>query len=116
MLPGEAAPDGHIDPRWQAIIRISEFIHADPEAVWPFILRWGSNGCADVRAAIATCLLEHLLEEYFQQLLPRIELAVRANKDFADTFLRCAKFGQSESPENSAEFDRVQSIARQRTI
>jgi hypothetical protein len=29
LLPGRAAPDGRIDPRWQAIIAIREFIETE---------------------------------------------------------------------------------------
>jgi hypothetical protein len=54
LLPGDAAPDGEIDPRWRAIIVVGEFIEDDPEAVWSFILRWGSSPDEDLRTAIAT--------------------------------------------------------------
>jgi hypothetical protein len=33
LLPGSAAPEGEIDPRWQAIIAVGEFIENDPEPV-----------------------------------------------------------------------------------
>jgi hypothetical protein len=41
LLPGIAAPDGEIDPRWQAIIDVGEFIESDPAEVWAFIIKWG---------------------------------------------------------------------------
>jgi len=59
VLPGEAPPEGEIDPRWQAIVAVGEFIEEEPEAVWSFIVRWGASPDEDLRAAIATCLLEH---------------------------------------------------------
>ena len=59
VLPGEAAPEGEIDPRWQAIVAVGEFIEEEPEAVWSFIVRSGASPDEDLRAAIATCLLEH---------------------------------------------------------
>jgi len=34
VLPGQVAPEGEKDPRWQAIIAVTEFIRSDPEAVW----------------------------------------------------------------------------------
>jgi hypothetical protein len=38
------------------------------------VLKWGSHEDEDVRAAIATCLLEHLLEYHFKLLLYSREL------------------------------------------
>jgi hypothetical protein len=43
ILPGKAAPDGELDPRWQGIMRIEDFIPEEPDAVWAFILRWGCH-------------------------------------------------------------------------
>jgi hypothetical protein len=60
-LPGRAAPDEEIDPRWQAIIKVAGFIESEPEAVWVFIVRWGCHEDEDLRTAVATVLLEHLL-------------------------------------------------------
>jgi hypothetical protein len=65
ILPGDAAPDNAKDPRWQAIIEIGHFVSAEPEAIWPFVLKWGSYEDEDLRTAIATCLLEHLMEFHF---------------------------------------------------
>jgi uncharacterized DUF497 family protein len=61
ILPGIPAPEGDEDPRWQAIIAIAEYIETDPEEVWPFVARWGTSTQEDLRVAIATCLLEHML-------------------------------------------------------
>jgi hypothetical protein len=85
LLPGQAAPDGQVDPRWQAVIAIGEFVKQDPEAIWPFVLRWGSHSDEDLRNAIATCLLEHLLEYHFDLIFPRVEAAARNDAFFADT-------------------------------
>jgi hypothetical protein len=75
ILPGQPAPAGENDPRWQAIIEISHFVPQEPNAIWPFVLKWGSHEDADLRAAIATCLLEHLLEHHFDLIFPRVETA-----------------------------------------
>ncbi len=61
LLPGVPAPKGATDERWQAIIPVGYFVEDEPEAIWPFVLKWGSHEQDDLRAAIATCLLEHLL-------------------------------------------------------
>ena len=105
VLPGVASPDGEDDPRWQAIIEVGEFLEDQPEEVWPFISRWGSNPDGDLRMAVATCLLEHLLEYHFDRFFDRVQEMVRADLLFAETFGWCEKFGQSENPNNAARFD-----------
>jgi hypothetical protein len=84
ILPGHTAPDGVEDPRWQAVIQISHFVAEEPEVVWPFVLRWGSHEDEDLRTAIATCLLEHLLEYHFDLIFPRVEAAVYGRIRLAD--------------------------------
>ena len=112
LLPGHAAPKGTKDARWQAIIEISEFVRQEPDAIWPFVLKWGSHEDDDLRAAIATCLLEHLLEYHFDLLFPRVETAARTNSWFAKTTALCGKFGQAEEPTRAAHFDRLRSEIR----
>lgn len=112
ILPGSADPDGTLDPRWQAIIEVSEFLDDEPEAIWPFIVRWGCDPDEDIRTAVATCLLEHLLERHFARFFPRTDEQVRRNLRFADTFLRCWKFGQACEPANSLLFDALCQFAR----
>jgi len=107
LLPGHAAPDGVEDPRWQAIIEVGMFAEQEPEAIWPFVLKWGSHEDEDVRAAIATCLLEHLLENHFDLLFPRVETASRSNIWFAKTTAQCWKFGEMKEPMRAARFDRL---------
>jgi hypothetical protein len=116
LLPGRSAPEGAEDPRWQAIIQVAMFAEHEPEAIWPFVLKWGSHEDDDVRAAIATCLLEHLLEYHFDLLFPRIETAARLNLWFAKTTAQCWKFGQAKEPTHAARFDRLCSEIRQRAV
>ncbi len=46
LLPGVPADEGQ-DPRWQAILAVSESIWSGPkeavEAVWGFTRRWGAH-------------------------------------------------------------------------
>jgi hypothetical protein len=112
ILPGHAAPDGVEDPRWQAVIEVGNFVSEEPEAVWPFVLRWGSHGDEDLRAAIATCLLEHLLEYHFDLIFPRVEAAARSNGCFAKTTAQCWKFGKVKEPERAERFDRLRAEIR----
>lgn len=114
VLPGTEASEGALDPRWQAIIQVAEHISDDPEAVWSFIDRWGKHADADLRSAIATCGLEHLLEDHFEQFFPRVAAAARSNANFADTVLRCWKLGQAESPANAARFDSLRAECKRR--
>ena len=107
ILPGQPAPDGEIDARWQAIIAVAEFIETEPEAVWPFARKWGAHQDDDLRMAIATCVLEHLLEHHFDAFIPRVEEAAKADPLFAETVTNCEKFGQSEDPVHAARFDRL---------
>jgi hypothetical protein len=113
VLPGHAAPDGEEDPRWQAMIALGEHLAADPEPICAFILRWGSHPDADLQSAVASCLLEHLLERHFAQFFPEVEAHVRRNVVFADTFSRCWKFGQADDAPNSARFDALLEYVRQ---
>lgn len=105
ILPGTPAPEGAEDPRWQAVIAIGEYVETHPEDVWPFVARWGTNPQADLRDAIATCLLEHLMEHHFELIFPRVEQLTKVDKMFADTFTRCWKLGEAELPQNASRFD-----------
>lgn len=105
ILPGEPAPPGDTDPRWQAIVQIGEYIPGEPEAVWKFIETWGGHPLEDLRMAVATCLLEHFLEHHFAAFFPRVEERAVGDRLFADTFLSCWKFDQAEEPANAARFD-----------
>ena len=114
LLPGEAAPDDEQDPRWQAIIEVSEFIPSDPDAVWAFTVKWGVHDNEDLRIAIATCLLEHLLEQHFDMIFPRVEKLAMENAHFARTFTMSWKFGRSEIPANSKRFDKLERACTKR--
>ena len=111
LLPGRPAPEGERDERWQAILRVGGFIKDQPEEVWSFVYRWGRSDEEDVRTAIATCLLEHLLEDWFDRFFPRVERAVRSDSRFADTFSRSWKFGEAERTINAERFNNLKNEA-----
>ncbi len=73
---------------------------------------WGRSLDADLRSAIATCLLEHLLEHHFALIFPRIERAVLESREFADCFSRTWPYGQTEVPANRARFDALKASIR----
>jgi hypothetical protein len=104
LLPGVPAAAGARDPRWQAIIRVGEFISSRPEEVWQFTLRWSKHPQRDLRAAIATCLLEHLLEDHFDAFVARVRLESLASVRFASTLMLCWCFGP---PEASRHIERL---------
>lgn len=98
------------DSYWQAAIALAAQGHCEsaPEVIWPLVVKWGSSNDEDVRAAIATCVLEHILEchfiEYFEKAT---ELIDGGNKNFADTLRLCWKFGQTKLPANARRFDEL---------
>jgi hypothetical protein len=107
VLPGKPAPEGQRDPRWQAIIRVGEFIETHPEHVWEFAHRWGRHAQSDLRAAVATCLLEHLMERHFDLVFPRVRRAVLESARFAETFRMCWAFGQAKERNRAARVRRL---------
>ena len=102
LLPGVAPPYGAQDPRWQAIIKVANFIPDNPAEVWAFIAMWGRHPDRDLKAAIATCALEHLLEQHFQAYFPKAAALARADREFARTVCMCWASGQAEQPLNAA--------------
>jgi hypothetical protein len=100
------------DPRWQAIIQLGHFIESDPEPVWSFILTWGNTNDPDLRMALATCLLEHLLQHHFDQFISRVEDEANRDRMFADTVTHCWKFDLAEEPSRAARFERLQQALR----
>ena len=115
LLHGQPEPEGNEDPRWQAIIEISDFIESNPKEILEFVLKWGGHENEDIRNAVASCLLEHLLEYHFELVFPQIKDAARRSSLFGDMVSRCFRFGQSEEVENSKKLDElIQTISRSR--
>lgn len=91
---------GHCDNdvRWQALIAIADWIETDPERVWEVVLEYGDSQDEDMRTGVATVLMEHVLEHYFdsyfQQLRDRIEAG---DALLADTLSRCWAFGEART-------------------
>lgn len=103
---GLASPDE--DTHWQAAIALGEFSETDPETIWPLVEKWGSCPDEDTRDAIATCVLEHILEANFEPFFSRVaQLIQQGNFNFAETFLGCWKFGEAKLPCNSEKFDQL---------
>jgi hypothetical protein len=108
LLPGVPAPEGKPDRRWEAIIRVADYIDSRPEEVWRFCLRWGKHPQTDLRMAIACVLLEHLIEQHFELIFPRVRRAAMQSVRFADTVRSCWCFLPEQDPEKYEQVKRLQ--------
>lgn len=99
-------PDRSQRVRWGACSLLGWMVESHPKRVWPLVVKWGAVRSADIRSAIACCVLEHLLEYHFKQYFELARRIVEAgNARFADTLSMCWKFGQTEEPNNAKAFD-----------
>jgi hypothetical protein len=100
---GLSSPDENT--RWQAAIAAGELIYSNPDDVWLLARKYGSSENSDLRSAVATCILEHLLEEHFEDYFPRLENEIRSgNHMLADTFLWCWQLGEAKNQANVAKW------------
>ncbi len=109
ILPGREVKVG-VDPRWQAIIRVGDFIESQPIPVCEFALKWSRRRGIDLQQAISCCLFEHLLESHFDLVLPRIRAAALENSRVAEHFIEwrsCFRLGQATLPRNVARLKRL---------
>jgi hypothetical protein len=113
ILPGRPAPDGE-DDRWQAIIQIGYHIPGQPEPIWEFVRKWGKHPQKDLRMAVATLLLEHLLEHHFELIYPRVCAEAKASNRFRDTLRHCWWMGEAALPTNARKLDRIAGVKRRR--
>ena len=105
VLPPSAARDGELDLRWQAIIGVGEFVASDPLEVWEFTRRWAAIEDDDLRSALATCLLEHLLEHHFSEMFPRVSDAAASDPGVAALVTKCWALGAAAEPYNVRRFE-----------
>jgi len=75
--------------RWQALVAVAEGIKSEPDIVWSVISRYGGSSDGDMRGGIACVLLEHLLDEHFEEYLPRVRESARADEVFCQTLAMC---------------------------
>lgn len=106
-----ASSDEHT--RRQAAIALGTRCEDPPEIIWPLVVKWGSSENEDVRAAISTCVLEHILEHHFEEYFEKVvELIQDGNRQFFDTYSTCWKLGQAKLPGNTERFDRLKESIR----
>ena len=103
--------EGHV---WKAAVRLGEFVEIAPNEVWSLVTKWADSENDEVRMALATCVLEHLLEHHFDRYFPLVEELALSNSRFADTFSSCWQFGQSDAPDNAARMDSLKDRIRKR--
>lgn len=91
---------------WKGAAKLSEFGFGSPERIWNTVVKYGSRENEELQRAIATCVLEHILERHFDEYFPKIKQVVLAgNRHFQRTFLMCGKFGQACEKSNSCLWD-----------
>jgi hypothetical protein len=96
--------------RWQSLIVIGEYIPAGyrNNAIWQLILQYCGRD-EDMQNALATVLLEHLLEHDFYNMFPQVVAEVeRGNEWVVDLLERCWAFGEAEH-----QWDQVETLIRQ---
>lgn len=99
--------------RWEAAEAAYELVASQPQIAWDIVVSHGDNPLEDVRDAVATCILEHLLEHYFHEYFPLLEREIVSGRTLlGDTFRRCWKFGQAELPENSTRWNKLVDFSR----
>jgi hypothetical protein len=90
LLAHPLVEDPDPDCRWQALIVIGESVTTHPEEVWRVVLAHGGSMDEDLRMGVATVLLEHLLEEHFEEYFPKVRAEVqRGSKLFAEMVRNC---------------------------
>jgi len=100
-----SADEKHV---WEAAEALGEYAELNPDAIWPLVVKHGSSVNDEVRSAIATCVLEHILQYHFDRYFPLVENIIRSgNQWFAKTFQICWKFGFAERPANAKRWDEL---------
>jgi hypothetical protein len=100
--------DPNNDCRWQALIVIGESVTDSPEKVWSIIRDYGASADQDLRSGVAVVLLEHLLQEHFEEYFPLVRAQVlRGSKRFAEMVGYCWFDGLQGS-----RYRRVQKLLR----
>ena len=68
--------DSENNCRWQALIVVGEAIESSPDQVWGIVREYGDSTDSDMRTAVATVLLEHLLDFHFEKFFEQVRTEV----------------------------------------
>lgn len=103
----DAALSGTDDSvRWSAATELSDYAEENPDFIWPLVIKHGSSSDGDLRSAIATCALEHILEHHFAEYFDRLADAMaQRNSKLALTFGCCWKLGEARLADNAQRWD-----------
>jgi hypothetical protein len=76
--------------RWQALILVGAGVEREPDLVWEVVATEGGSRDSDMRAGVATVLLEHLLDAHFDVYFPKVrERVLSGDERFADMANLC---------------------------
>jgi hypothetical protein len=81
--------DSNNNCRWQSLIIIGEFLDKYPNDIFNLIVKYGSSKDEDMRTAVATILLEHLLEKDFKKYFSLYKNISKDNSYLLDTLSKC---------------------------
>lgn len=96
--------------RWQAAIVVGMSIESAPDEVWQVVRQQGDSKNEDMRSAMATILLEHLLEFDFDKYFSLVRAEVANGRSrLLDTLDRCSFFN------NNARENKVRNYLRNAT-
>ena len=84
--------DSDNDCRWQALIVTGEFIETHPDDIWQVVEQYGQHEDEDMRAGVATVLLEDLLEHHRRRFGRRSNRLASVSPRFAETLNMCWRF------------------------
>jgi hypothetical protein len=96
-LAGRLINDRTKQCRWAAAILIQDFIPFFPDDVWEIVRTSSNTANPDLRDALATVILEHLLEWDFDRVIARIrEELVQRNRSIGQVAAQCWNFTGSK--------------------
>lgn len=94
------------ETRWAAAHAATDFIDKSPMETWHLVVTHGSSADEDTRMAVATCILEHLLEKHFDTFFPLLEQEIDSgNANLGDTLNLCWKLGDAMNTSNAKRWD-----------
>jgi hypothetical protein len=103
-----AARDRDGERVWEIAIGMGDDALTRPNVIWDDVasaLRFADD---DGITAIATCILEHVLENSFDDYIGRVEAEIASgNRNMLEALKRSWKFEQAKTNENSARWDGI---------
>lgn len=95
--------------RWQALFVVSECIESHPEDVWSVVLEYGDSPDEDMRDGLACVVFEHLLDEQFELVLPKVRAAL---PERSPEFCELVRWASGWIEKDAPRFRQVQQVLR----